>query len=795
MRVDLRPETLAELPLWLPPPLEPDPLEPPPRSNARKGRTDRLLRTGLLLTASSLATSGLGAGYWVFVARWYSPSEVGRAYSAVSAMMFLAGFGQLNLSNVLVRFVPTAAAGTARLIRRVYLVAVGVTALISALFVFFVPHLSPALDFLHTPWAGLGFTVGAVAYGLFVIQDGALTGLLRADWVLLENAVFSVAKVGFVVLFAVIVLPQGILVSWYAALAVAIGLTNWLLFARAVPKHTRETTALPSPDRPTVAYLAGDFTGAMCWLVATTLMPLIVTDRLGAEQSAYFSLPWMVAYTLYLFSANMGSSIVVEAATDLAYLAANCRKVLWHTGPRLLAAVAASVLAAPLILRVFGAGYAVHATGLIRLLLLSALPNLIVDTAVASGRAQRRIGVVVAILAADSGAAIALAFLLLPRFGIAGAGYGWVIAQSATALVLLVRRSWWLGASKAHSGPGRHGAVPPGNGRWFSRGADLGLDAVRRVRSVWAWPSDRAAARRAARTEAVPGAQRVAGPALRSLRPPADVLVVRLRDEPAAVHWARTLPARRRLSHQAEALQVLYDDARLGAWRELLPRIVASEPAMPPRWTAERRLPGVSGSRLLREQAEAAPRLTVAALTAINHLHKVTGREQIVGAAQLERWVDAPLDALGRHLARQRCRPDPATTAALRAFLYSRLDGRPLTVGWVHRDFHPGNVLFSPDGTRVTGILDWADAIPDGPTALDATRFTLATRLGPSGRGIGELTVRALRAPDREETDPGLLLLTWLWHITDTLDESVRYLSSRIWIRRDVLDVLEAVAR
>jgi len=35
------------------------------------------------------------------------------------------------------------------------------------------------------------------------------------------------------------------------------------------------------------------------------------------------------------------------------------------------------------------------------------------------------------------------------------------------------------------------------------------------------------------------------------------------------------------------------------------------------------------------------------------------------------------------------------------------LAGRTLTVSWVHGDFTPGNILVTPDGTSVTGIIDW----------------------------------------------------------------------------------------
>jgi hypothetical protein len=53
---------------------------------------------------------------------------------------------------------------------------------------------------------------------------------------------------------------------------------------------------------------------------------------------------------------------------------------------------------------------------------------------------------------------------------------------------------------------------------------------------------------------------------------------------------------------------------------------------------------------------------------------------------------------------------------------------------------------------------------------------------------FGELVIEALR-----EGDDGLLLLAWLWHVTDNLDKSARFVASRLWTGRNILDVLEAV--
>ena len=776
----------------------------------RHRRVNHLLRTGHLLTASSVATSGLGAAYWVFVARWYDPDEVGRGYAAVSAMMFLAGFGQLNLANTLVRFIPSAGSGTTRLIRRVYCVAATVTALLAGIFVVAVRGISPQLGFLRSPGAGAAFVLAAAAYAVFVVQDGALTGLVRADWVLLENAVFAVSKIVFMVGLAAFPVAEGIEASWYAALAVALLVTNWFLFTRAAPQRTRQQTAATAPEPgPTLGYLAADLLGSLFWLVATTLMPIEVLDRVGPTQSAYFSLAWMVAYTLFLLSANMGASLIVESGDDEAALAVNCRRVLCHSGRLLLVGVGAGSLAAPLLLRVFGPGYAGSAGWLLRLLLLSALPNLVVTCAVSACRARRRVWAAAAILACVCGGAIGCTVWLLPHVGITGVGYGWLIAESGVAAVLLLRRAWWMGrvpaaaepatAESASARPSR-GAVrtPP---RRPSRGpsgrlADLLQACTRRAVRLCLWPADRIAALHLVRAHDAAGPlwQAVTG-ALRAIRTPSDLLVVPVRrEEPMAVKCARTDRAHQTLLRQHAVLAMLHADGRLGSWRGLLPRVIDGEYRSRPTWTVEGWLPGTSGTAMLRARPGLGARLSGAAAEAIDGLHQATSRDEEVGAAHLARWVDEPLALLEREM--RLARPGPYTDAidTLRADLHAGLRGRRLRIGWVHRDFHPGNVLFARDGRRVTGIVDWAGAVPDGPIDLDVRLFRLAVRRETEGRSFGDLVVEGLRR-EREQGETGLLLLAWLWHVTDNLEKSARFTASHLWTGRNVLDVLKAVAR
>jgi O-antigen/teichoic acid export membrane protein len=771
----------------------------PSAANRRARSREPLLRNGHLLSASSVLTSVLGAAYWALATRFYPVNTVGRNYAAISAMLFLAGVGQLNLTNVLVRFVPVAGGRTGRLVAQAYAAAFGITLLLAVGFVLLLPDISPGLDFLHHPLVGAGFAVATAGYALFVLQDGALTGLRRAGWVVLENAVFAGAKIVGVVLLALLIRGNGILLSWALALIVAVVLTNAFLFGRAIPRHERAAPDAAGSGRPapTPEYIMCDYIGALFWIAATTLPPLIVLQRLGADEAAYFSLTWVIAYTLYLLSANMGSSLIVESATAPGRLARNCRRVLAHTGMLLVGCVLVLTAAAPLVLRVFGADYARHGTGLLRLLLLSALPNLVVAVAVSVCRARRRMKTVIAILAAVCSLALVLMVVLLPVLGLTGAGAAWLIAQSAVAAVLVWRRSWWLG-------PAADGATVAR--RTPAALARTGAEALDRAVVL---PGHRRLGRRLSR-EAQPGSGR---PESRVSRTASDILLVHSRGTAdLAVKYPINARARAALEQQYKTLRALEADERLGDFRRLLPTVVLSEVRGDRPRAVEQWLPGVDASTLVHGRPDAERQVTATALAAIAGLHRATGRIETVGADHLRRWIDAPLAVSRRELDVLRTAWGVAATDALRERLYDGFMGRRILVAWTHGDYHPGNVIVDADCARVTGIVDWATALRDGPAPVDSRLFALTMRREVDGCELGDLVVREHRrevGADGPGTcraaagfttggsatvDPdALLLLTWLRHIADNAAKSMRYNRSRRWQNRNVLPVLREV--
>ncbi|WP_254047276.1 glycosyltransferase [Streptomyces aureus] len=449
---ELRAAFHGRSPLVADPTAEGDPPPPGARRSlgaaVRSGVTavfprDPLLRNGHLLAISSLVSAALGSIFWLLATHWYDDAVVGVSYSALSMTLLLASIGQLNLSDFLVRFVPSAGHHTRRLILLCYAVSAVVSALVAMAFLLLVPAVAPGLGFLLTPVTAACFVAATAGYAVFVMQDGALTAVRRPGWVVGENVIFACVKIGLLGMGAALALFSGILLSWVGALAVSLVVANFVLLRRAVPEHVRVSKEAERPDRA-LRYAAADYFGSLFRMAAYTVPPLMVLNNLGADQSAYFSLAWIVGYTLYLVARNLGSSLVVEAVRSPERLVEHTLRMLRHTGLLLGAGIVFVAALAPQILQFFGPEYAEHGSTLLRLLALSALPNILVSMAIDVWRARRRLRWAVGVQIVMCVMVLGLTKVLLPTLGITGAGVAWLVTMCLLAAPLLIWRSRWL---------------------------------------------------------------------------------------------------------------------------------------------------------------------------------------------------------------------------------------------------------------------------------------------------------------------------------------------------------------
>jgi O-antigen/teichoic acid export membrane protein len=275
-----------------------------------------------------------------------------------------------------------------------------------------------------------------------------------------------VLKLVLLVPFAWLLPSSGVYLSWTVAIAAIIIPTNYYLFARAVPRHLRKyPVASPAPQfRDIRAFLVPDSLAALFMLASTTLLPLLIIDRLGASATGHFALAWIIGFALFLFSLNMGSSLVVETAANQSGLRQLSRRSMTHLAKLLTPVVIVVVAAAPYLLLAFGREYAEADVTPLRLLALAALPAIITNTAISATRSQRRMRMVLGIQVAICTLVWGLSVMLIGPLGITGVAAAWLIAQTATALVLAVRPRSWLPSARPRAptaGPPFGAAVGP----------------------------------------------------------------------------------------------------------------------------------------------------------------------------------------------------------------------------------------------------------------------------------------------------------------------------------------------
>lgn len=402
-----------------------------------------IYRNAYALILSSASTSGLGIIYWVLAARYYTTDQVGVNSAAISMMMLISGLSQLNLMNALPRFIPIAGRATRRLVGYAYLSSVIVTVVLSVVLLGGFHVLTPVSNSLGANLQfELWFIAATMAWCIFALQDGVLTGLRQATWIPIENTLFSLAKIVLLILLAASFGQYGIFVSWTVPAVLTLIPINYLIFRHLIPHHIEESKdrAVPMMIRPIVKFIAANYAGSLFSTVSTMVLPVVVLTQLGASANAYFYLAWTIAYSLQLIALNMVSSLTVESAMDEAKLITYSRNMLVHMARLLGPLILIIVIGAPAFLHLFGANYADEGGTLLRLLALSAIPYSINVLYLGFARVRHQIGGIVLVQGSLCILGLGLSYALLHTYGITGVGLGWLVSQTIVALVLIFTR-------------------------------------------------------------------------------------------------------------------------------------------------------------------------------------------------------------------------------------------------------------------------------------------------------------------------------------------------------------------
>ncbi|MFF5964051.1 lipopolysaccharide biosynthesis protein [Streptomyces collinus] len=406
---------------------------------------DRIYRNSFFLLASTVVTAGLSFLFWVVVARFYTPAQVGLATSLISATSLLATFSLLGLNNTLVRFPAERKARNAQISQALVLVA-SVGCVTGGIYLLGLPLYGAKLEFVRDDW------LSATAFAVFC-GCAAVSMLVRSVFnaaripecnVLIDGLTQGVAKVAVPAALTGLGV-FGIVTS--AGLGYAVTVLVALLVLRRRLDFRADLRTRGTRLREKFRFSAASHVSNLINLAPVLATPLIVLHHLGAAETGYYFVAFQIAAMLNAVSTAVGEAVFSEVSHE----ESRYRELMMRAA-RIIAAVQvpaalAVVAGGGLLLRMFGSAYAEHARPLLTVLAVAALPVALNTWACFALKLAQHMRHLIAANTIMAGLSIGLGSAFADR-GLVWAGYAWAVGNAvagvfaAVSLVLLrVKRS------------------------------------------------------------------------------------------------------------------------------------------------------------------------------------------------------------------------------------------------------------------------------------------------------------------------------------------------------------------
>jgi O-antigen/teichoic acid export membrane protein/aminoglycoside phosphotransferase len=750
-----------------------------------------IARSGFALVLGTLIASALGMVFWALAARLLTPEQLGIGAALIAAITTLSHASQLNLRNLVHRYVPRAGKDAAGLIYRSYAVAGAMAVLLGAGFAVLAAAMAPDLAFLtRSPLAAAGFVAALLIWTLYALQEAALTARRLAGLVPLQSLAYSLAKIACLA-GIVTVLPTGsaILLAWVAP-ALIIGLVTHLLMSRQPAATAASAPASPITWRQIASFFGWDYVGALATSISLGVAPLLVVSLSGAADVAPYYLAWSISYMLYLVSRHVGAAMLADLATNAHRRRAVYAEAIVLSLVPVSCGVAVVLLFAPSIMLIFGPGYVEPGADILRVLALASIPGSLVTAYLAICRAEEQVRRIAFLQVAPLVALLAIGGPLTLAMGPLGMAWGWLGAHCLSALLLALALSRQGPANALDFVADLVGAslrlarqLP----LFLLRKGTLANAAVEMAGRTWTTEDVGPASLSDATTQALTSA----GPT------PLAAILKR----------ASSSEGRQALRQEHASLRRLHADGEISRLLgNLLPQPLHFEDRTGETALLMSRLPGRDARTLTGHPAELAPVLSsiVGTMSAL-HAASITTAAPASWTAD---WIDAPLDriaaATGRH---RRC-------ADIGDELRRYWTSTAIRLGPAHGDFCPDNLLVERDDAagamRPCGLVDWGGFRPDAPAGFDACTMAMTLRSASSDRQLGQVVRDLLRQPvwtaaerawmasggaepwmSDETALRAMVLLVWLHHIDANLEKSTRYRARSYWGLVNIRLVLE----
>lgn len=400
-----------------------------------------LLRNFFYLFLTSVLGYGLTFLFWLLAARAFPVESIGIGATLVATALILGGLATVGLPQGLIRFLPQESRKPAVITGALALTATA-SFLIGLAFVVGLPIWAPGLLILWNDPALFGLHLACViGFGLAPVLDSTFAAARRTDYGLVRSTAYGALRLPFLFVITAVSGSFAILFATGTAVVASIAL-SLVLLPRVFPGFRPGAALNGLRGTGILRYSLWSHGAATLSGFALSLLPLLILnlEEGGAASTAYFFAAAQLATLLYVIPASFATSLLIEGSHSAADYARRFREAtLVGVGLLALGIIAAIALGQSL-LGFFGDSYARSAYDTF-VLLSFASPFVLAHSLVATNlRVSKRVRALFLFTLASTSVSIAVAYLLIPAYGISGAAIGFAVGQGLGLPALIFER-------------------------------------------------------------------------------------------------------------------------------------------------------------------------------------------------------------------------------------------------------------------------------------------------------------------------------------------------------------------
>lgn len=397
-------------------------------------RADTLMKNAFYLMLSTSVMAATGFIFWIFIARSYDPQTVGLATTLLSVSGLLSLLGMAGFDTTFVRFLPHSDRKQ-EYINSGFIVVALVSAALSIAAALVLPLFSSHLVLLRDAVPFAAFILFTVVASLNLLANTVFLAHKRARAILFSNIIFGVLKIGFALL---VVQGNAVTIFVLIGLSQLCALLGSLLIIRFRLGHMFMPQLRRDILRTSKKYSFAVYMSSILNLLPPTLLPVIIVRQLGPEHAAYYYMAFTIAGALYTISYASMQSAFAESSHNEPAIRSHIAKAAKLVAFLLVPTAMATAVFGASVLRIFGDSYAAHASSLLQLFAIAAIPVAVYSAMGAVFKVVQNLRGIIAMNAAYAATIICLSYLFVPRFGIVAIGWSWLAGNLGAIGVGLV---------------------------------------------------------------------------------------------------------------------------------------------------------------------------------------------------------------------------------------------------------------------------------------------------------------------------------------------------------------------